>query len=65
MKLKLGDKVWLFVGNHSVDGNKRLAIGQYIATNNGKRAIRVGNRMVRRKLCEIAKVTGKEKFDFS
>ena len=65
MKLKLGDKVWLFVGNNSTDNEKRLALGEYIATHSGKRVIRVGSRIVRRKLCEIAKYTGKEKLDFS
>lgn len=63
--MKLGDRVWLFVGSTTPTNNKRLAMGQYIATFKGLRVIRVGNKNVKRKLCEIAKVTGKEKFDFS
>lgn len=65
MKLKIGDKVWLFVGSTTPTNNKQLAMGQYIATKDGQRVIRVGRKNVKRKLCEIAKVTGKEKFDFS
>ena len=63
--MKIGDKVWLFVGRNTKEHNKELAIGEYIAYDNGLRIIRVGKKIVKRKLSEIAKVTGKEKLDFS
>lgn len=63
--MKLGDRVWLFIGRNTVDHNKELARGEYIASKNGLKFVRVGNKIYKRKLCEIAKVTGKEKLDFS
>lgn len=64
--MKIGDKVWLFTTeNGNKLGAKVLRMGEYISIIDGKRIIRVGNRIVRRKPSELAKVTGKEKLDFS
>ena len=65
MIIKLGDKVWVFIGTNSSEKNKTLAIGEYFAYRDGYRVIRVGKKNYKRRLCDIAKVTGKEKFDFS
>lgn len=63
--MKIGDSVWIFVGRNTADHNKELACGQYISYEKGLRVVRVGKKIYKRKLCELAKVTGKEKLDFS
>ena len=64
--MKIGDKVWfLATENGNKLGAKVLRIGEYIANLDGQRVIRSNGKIFRRKLSELAKVTGKEKFDFS
>ena len=63
--MKIGDKVWLFATeNGNKLGAKVLRMGEYIANLDGQRVIRSNGKIFRRKLSELAKVTGKEKLDF-
>lgn len=62
--MKVGEKAWFFVGSKSNPHTKVLCKGECIANINGKFAIKYNGKIYRRPLSAIARVTGKEKFDF-
>ena len=63
--MRVGEKVWFFVGSKSNPHNKVLCKGECIANIKGKFAIRCNGKIYRRPISSVAVVTGKEKLDFS
>lgn len=58
--MKAGAFVWFFANGEN--NKKELKSGQFITRRQGKLVIKSGNRMYQRRNCEVAEITGKEKF---